>query len=216
MRESAETISGPAGGLEARIAGLDELRAGASDVALVCHPHPLFGGTMQNKVVTTVARVWRDRGVPVARFNFRGVGRSEGEYGEGVGETGDTLAVARWLWEQNPQARLSLAGFSFGSYAAACAADQLLQQDKPLARLVLLAPSVVNFDYAAVLPVSVPTLVLQGDADEVVDPEAVLNAMRALDPAPRIEVFKECSHFFHGRLVELKECLQDYLDSADA
>lgn len=216
MRETPESIEGPAGNLEARVAGLDELRDGAPQAALVCHPHPLFGGTMQNKVVTTVARVWRDRGVPVARFNFRGVGRSDGGYGEGVGEADDVLAMADWLWRQNPAARLSLAGFSFGSYAAARAAHQLLQNGRPLQQLVLLAPSVVNFDYAAVLPVTVPTVVLQGDADEVVDSDAVLRVMRGLDPAPQVEVFKDCSHFFHGRLVELKERLQSYLDAQDA
>ncbi len=216
MRETAEMIAGPAGELEARVAGLEAMRTGAPEMALVCHPHPLFGGTMQNKVVTTVARVWRERDVPVVRFNFRGVGRSAGSYGEGVGETEDTLAVAEWMWAQNPQARLSIAGFSFGSYAAACAADRLLQAGGAVERLVLLAPSVVNFDYTSVLPVAVPTLVLQGDADEVVDAEAVMKAMRTLEPAPQIEVLEGCSHFFHGRLVELKERLQAWLDAPHA
>ncbi len=216
MRETPETIEGPAGALEARVAGLEELRGGAGVVALVCHPHPLFGGTMQNKVVTTVARVWRDRGVPVARFNFRGVGRSEGSYGEGAGEADDVRAVAQWLWRENPAARLALAGFSFGSYAAARAAHELLQEGRPVQQLVMLAPSVVNFDYTAVLPLAVPTMVMQGDADEVVDPEAVLSAMRGLNPPPQVEVFPACSHFFHGRLVELKERLQSWLDAQDA
>ncbi len=212
MRETAHTIPGPAGDLEARVTGLDEIEAGAPEVAVVCHPHPLFGGTMQNKVVTTLTRVWRDRGVPVARFNYRGVGRSSGTYGEGVGEGDDAIAVAAWLNERNPGMRTWLAGFSFGSFVAAQAAQRLHGEGREIARLVLVAPAVVNFDFGGLLPGPYPTLVLQGDADEVVEPAAVFRWIETLDPAPVVEVFPGCSHFFHGRLPELKERLNAVLD----
>lgn len=216
MRESPQNISGPAGRLEARVTGLDELQAGARDFAVVCHPHPLFGGTMQNKVVTTLARVWRDRGIPVARFNYRGVGASEGAYGEGTGEAGDAGAVIDWMRGQAPEARLWLAGFSFGSFVAAQAAVAHLAAGRELAQLVLVAPAVVNFDFSDLLPVAAPTLVLQGDADEVVDPQAVFQFVDGLDPKPQVEVFPDCSHFFHGRLMELKDRLGAAVDARQA
>jgi alpha/beta superfamily hydrolase len=130
-------IDGPAGVLEADV--LDG-SAAAGPFAVVCHPHPLMGGTMDNKVVTTTARALQSAGMPVIRFNFRGVGASAGTWDGGAGETLDALGVARWGQERWPGRALVIAGFSFGAWVALRAAQQL-----PVARLITVAPPVGRF-----------------------------------------------------------------------
>ncbi|HEX2668253.1 MAG TPA: alpha/beta hydrolase [Gammaproteobacteria bacterium] len=191
------TLQGPAGLIEGL---LDHAPASPTAVAVVCHPHPLQGGAMQNKVAYMLARAFNDMGASSLRFNFRGVGRSEGTFDEGVGETGDALAAIDWLMSRHPGLPLWLGGFSFGSYVALRA-----QSQRPVERLVTVAPAVERFDTTAIAEPTCPWLLVQGDADEVVSPQAVLAWARALARPPKLAVMAGAGHFFHGRLNELRE-----------
>lgn len=175
-------------------------------IGIVCHPHPLYGGTFNNKVVTTLARTWFKMGLAVIRFNFRGVGASEGLYAEGVGETDDLLAVIDLAQAAYPGSRIWLAGFSFGAYVALRAVQQ-----RSVAQLVTVAPPVGNFDFSAIKQVSCPWLVIQGDRDEIVDPEGVYAWLQQFSPPPQLIRFPQTGHFFHGQLGELQSALEKAL-----
>ena len=198
-------LQGPAGALEALLDFPADPVAPAA-CAVVCHPHPLFGGTLTNKVVHTLARAFTDVGMPSLRFNFRGVGRSAGTHDEGRGEVHDALAAVRYCQERWPQARLWLAGFSFGAAVAVRASSVA----KP-AGLVAVAPAVDRLDIAAVMP-QCPWLVLLGDADDVVSPQRMLEWARGLRPEPVTQVLAGAGHFFHGRLPELRERVTAFLN----
>lgn len=176
-------------------------------VAVICHPHPLHGGSMTNKVVHTLMRAARDMGASVVRFNFRGVGRSAGRHDEGRGEIDDCLAVVDWAQEQMPAPTLWVMGFSFGGYVAAAASNRL---QSPPERLVLVAPSVERLPFSELLPLTASATVMMGEADDVVASDSVFNL---LEGRKNIEVvrFAETGHFFHGRLVELKEAVEQTL-----
>ncbi len=215
--ETAVVIPGPEGDLEARVMGAAALEAGSGRdgcVAVVCHPHSQHGGSMQNKVVHTLCRTFREAGLPSVRFNFRGVGASAGTYDAGIGETDDLLAVFDWLQSQHPLAGIWLAGFSFGGFVAARGARALADRGEFLRRLVLVAPAVVNFDFDGLLPVPAPTIVVQGGEDDVVAPDAVIGWAEALDPRPALVRMPEAGHFFHGMLPALKTRLLAELDAA--
>ena len=201
-REIPLFLDGPEGQLEA----LHLATPDAKGVVLICHPHPLFAGTMQNKVVATLQRAARDAGYATLRFNFRGVGQSAGSYAEGRGEIDDALAVARWLAEQHPGLPLTLMGFSFGSCVAGNAAERLEAEDAELAQLFMLAPPVERFDVD--LPERCPLTVIQPEADEVVTPERVYAWSAELNKPHELIRIPECSHFFHGKLIELKDLIQ--------
>lgn len=196
-------IDAPAGKIEVSLGGV--LNPTLEDIAVVCHPHPLYGGTMDNKVVVTVAKVYRQAGIPTVRFNFRGVGKSTGTHAGGVGEQADLAAVLDWLVKAHAPRRLWLAGFSFGSYIAAAGAMRL-PGTLELKQLLLVAPPVHHYPFADLaLPEKI--CVVQGDQDEVVPPEEVFHWLETLPAAPQVLRFNACGHFFHGRLVELKERL---------
>lgn len=197
--EQAIYIAGPAGRLEA-MWGPSESQSRC--VAVICHPHPLHGGTMDNKVVTTLARAWRDAGVATVRFNFRGTGSSEGVHDQGVGEIDDLLAVLQWLQEAHGVQYLDLAGFSFGAWVSA-ACSLRLPPELLLKRLVLVAPPVQYTGFES-LAVPAGTVVMQGEADEVVDPAAVYAWVASRALPPELVRFPETGHFFHGRLMDLK------------
>ncbi len=204
MRSSGEalTIAGPAGELEARLERPDgEPRFRA----LICHPHPLFGGTMDNKVVTTLARACRQAGGVALRFNFRGVGASQGAFDDGGGETEDLIAAEAWLREQWPQAPLWLAGFSFGSYVAARGARVLADNDSPAVHLFLVAPPVHHLDFDSVEQTRCPVTLVQSDDDEVVPAQRVLEWAQRTPLNPDVIRLPEAGHFFHGHLGELRE-----------
>ena len=204
-------LPGPAGDLEARVdfpaaAFADSERGSPSACAVVCHPHPLFGGTLTNKVVHTLARTFNDAGMPSLRFNFRGVGASAGTHDGGAGEVQDALAAARYCRQRWPQARLWLAGFSFGAAVAIRASIEATP-----AGLVAVAPAVDRMDIGAVTPGSA-WLVLLGDADEVVSPQRMLAWAQGLRPQPAIQVLAGAGHFFHGRLPELHDAVAAFLN----
>ena len=194
-----QRIAGPAGDLEC---ALDTPADGpVKGVAVLCHPHPLHGGTMDNKVVQTLARALVQQGWRAVRFNFRGIGASGGAWDEGRGEVDDALAViAHWRDAALP---LVLGGFSFGGYVATQAAARL-GETAPAARMVLVAPAVVNFP---ALPVSQDSVVIHGEADDVVPLAAVLDWARP--QVLPVTVVPATGHFFHGQLPLLKQLIID-------
>ena len=198
-------IPGPAGGLQALIE-TPVLEGGPATAVtafgVVCHPHPLYGGTLDNKVVHTLARAFEERGAPTIRFNFRGVGESAGSYDEGRGETEDALAVIAFGRARWPQAALWLGGFSFGGAVAVLAAASA----RP-ARVVLVAPGVTKIDVTQAPPPACPWLIVQGDQDEVVPADFVLGWARGLEPAPQVELMHGAGHFFQGRFNELRDLI---------
>ena len=197
-------IEGPAGPLEALVERPAEPVPGV--FAVCCHPHPLFGGTMQNKVVHALARAALDCGVPAVRFNFRGVGGSQGGYDNGVGETDDALAVAQWGAREFGADRLWATGFSFGSFVA-----YGLAVARGAERLVTVAPPVQRFDFSQLAVPRSPWLVVQGDDDELVNHDSVLQWTRSVAPPPQVRIFEGADHFFHGRITELREAVAGWL-----
>ncbi len=193
------TVAGPAGALECAV---DRPVAGALNtgmLALLCHPHPLHGGTMDNKVVQTVARALLQLGCTTVRFNFRGVGASQGAWGEGLGEVDDAAAVL--AAHRSASQALIVGGFSFGGYVATQLAARLQQSGTaPAQRLVLVAPAVVNFEAA---PVPGDSVLIHGEQDDVVPLQAVLDWARP-QHLP-VTVLPGAGHFFHGQLPALKQ-----------
>ena len=188
-------------GLDGPIEALLERPPGARTgiIAVCCHPHPLYGGTMQNKVVHTLARCALDQRVTSIRFNFRGVGGSAGEYDNGVGETDDAAAVADWCRNRLGATRLWSLGFSFGSFVAF-----RLAVLRAAELLVTVAPPVQRFDFATLAVPRCPWLVAQGDRDDLVNHESVLEWTSRLQPPPEVRILPGAEHFFHGRLTELR------------
>jgi alpha/beta superfamily hydrolase len=207
MRATLERlfIDGQAGALEAVV---EDPGVAGSSYAVVCHPHPLFGGTMDNKVVTTVARALQETGMPTLRFNFRGVGASAGAFDKGLGETTDADAVASWGAARWPGRALVSAGFSFGGYVALRLAQHRVTQ-----HLITIAPAIQRFDASSMVVPQCPWLVVQGDADDRVDPTAVIAWVNGLHPKPRLVVLPGVGHFFHGRLHELRDAVIDAIRS---
>lgn len=199
--EQAVTLEGPAGRLEALLEEPADVGTPKA-VAVVCHPHPQHQGTMTNKVVHTASRACNLMGLPTLRFNYRGVGASEGGYADGDGETEDVLAAAAWMSERYPDSALWLAGFSFGAWVCIRAASKL-----QLAQLISIAPPVQRFDVAQLVQPRCPWLIVQGEDDELVDPGAVLDWVNGLEPGPELVMLPGVDHFFHGKLVELRETL---------
>ena len=197
-------IDGPAGALEAMIERPPDARRDV--VAVCCHPHPLYGGAMQNKVVHTLARSCQDQRVTTVRFNFRGVGASEGAYDDGAGESADAAAVADWARRDTGAARLWSLGFSFGGFVA-----YRLSTLRDASVLVTVAPPLQRFDFAKLAVPRCPWLVLQGDADELVDHERVLAWTKSLSPPPEVRILAGAEHFFHGRLTEMRTILGAWL-----
>lgn len=173
-------------------------------VAVVCHPHPLMGGTMNNKVVHTVARCYRDLGCRVVRFNFRGVEKSDGEYAGGVGESGDLMSILAWVRTVRPNDQVVLAGFSFGSYVVARSVQPALKNGFAVVSMLLVAPAVVNYDFDNFTSFDVPLGVVVGDSDDVVDPDAIYRWFDSVTSKKKKEILEGAGHFFHGQLTELK------------
>lgn len=184
---------GPAGHLQCVI---DEPAQAPRGVAVLCHPHPQHGGTMDNKVIQTLARAFVQLGYRSVRFNFRGVGESQGEWDHGVGEIDDALAVVRAF--RDAALPLAIGGFSFGGYVASQAAARLTDT-APVERLVLVGPATSTFEVAPVPP---DTLVIHGEADDVVPLQATLDWARP--QGLPVVVLPGVGHFFHGQLPRLR------------
>jgi len=174
-------------------------------VAVICHPHPLHGGSLSNKVVHQLARTFNELGAVSVRFNFRGVGDSEGKYDQGRGEVQDLLAVVDWTRGRWPDLPLWLAGFSFGGFIAIQAAEHLQPQ-----RLVTVAPAVNYLHGACPDLAATDWLLIQGDADEVVPPADVQAWLQLSHSLPSMRVLAGAGHFFHGRLNDLKQSIRDH------
>lgn len=205
-------LSGEAGSIEVR---LQMPPSTPRFRAVVCHPHPLYGGTMENKVVTTVARSCLGAGGVVARFNFRGVGESAGIHAGGEGELEDLLVVEAWLQDQWPALSLWLGGFSFGSFVAARGAARLAARRQSPLHLLLIAPPVHHYSFPQASACACPVTVIQGDADEVVPFDEVVCWTDAQETPPFLEKLPGASHFFHGYLPELAALVRKTLPHED-
>lgn len=198
-------LQGAAGALELACTVPDPAQARAG-VAVISHPHPLQGGTMTNKVVTTLERALLDLGFATVRHNFRGVGASEGAHDHGIGETDDLVRIARWAQAGRGGDTLWLAGFSFGSYVTMRAAGSLDAQ-----QLILVAPPAGRWDFGAIAPPRCPWLIVQGEADEIVDPAAVYAWADTLQPPATLVRLPDTGHFFHRRLIDLRDIVKTRL-----
>ena len=202
---AVKSISGPAGNLE--VACALPANSAIAGFAVICHPHPLFGGAMGNKVVTTLERFFRERGLATVRFNFRGVGASEGAFDNGIGESEDLQAVTYFARQYFPVAEFMLAGFSFGSYVAARMANTL-----DAAQLLSIAPPVGKWDFALIDAPRMPWTIVQGELDEIVEPGAVYDFAAKAVPAPTLIRIPDATHFFHGKLLELRTVLTAHFE----
>lgn len=189
-------IDGPTGALEVIFTKPDGV---PNALALICHPHPQFGGTMDNKVVQTLAKAFAELGCATMRFNFRGVGKSAGVFDDGVGETEDAAAALAWARSQVPESTpLVAAGFSFGCFVQ----TMLLPRSQPQ-QLVLVGPAVNRFK---IPEVAKDTIIIHGEEDDVVPLADVMNWARP--QGLPVTVFPGAGHFFHGRLTELKAVIK--------
>jgi alpha/beta superfamily hydrolase len=196
------TLPGPVGPLEVAV-DLPEANVVAQPLtAIFCHPLSTEGGSMHNKVVTMAARALRELGLAVVRFNFRSVGASAGSFDHGAGEQDDLRAVAAWVRQQRPGDALWLGGFSFGAYVSLRAAAEL----QP-AVLISIAPPAGRWNFDGIQPPA-QWLLVQGDADEVVDPQAVYNWLETLPKQPELVRMPDTSHFFHRKLIDLRGAIQ--------
>ena len=196
-------LRGPAGQLEC-VADVPDPSEERSATFVICHPHPLHGGTMHNKVVTIMERSMRELGLRTIRFNFRGAGESEGEHDEGYGETDDLFAVTEWVRHSRPDDELWLGGFSFGSFITQRAAQNL-----KLGQLITIAPPVDRYEFSKLQHPDCPWLVVLGDEDEVVCLEDVACWIEDVDPQPEFVVMEQADHFFHRRLMDLRGLLKN-------
>ena len=203
------SLAGPAGALQALIeTPVNSAPAAVHAFAVVCHPHPLHGGTMDNKVVYTVARAFEQLGAPAIRFNFRGVGNSAGSYDEARGESADALAVIAYGRQRWPGAALWLAGFSFGGAVAVRIAGAARPE-----RLVAVAPGITLVPVTDAAPPKCPWLIVQGEQDEVVAPAVVQSWAQSLAPLVQLRMLPAAGHFFHGRLHELRDAVLAFMQA---
>lgn len=204
--EERVDFEGPVGPLEGSLAVPE---SAPRAVAVLCHPHPQFEGTMNNKVVHTLARTFTATGIAALRFNFRGVGDSAGAYDEGVGETEDALAAVAFAHHRTGDLPLWLAGFSFGASIALRASTRTV-----CAGLVMVAPPAAKFGPSEATAPDCPWLVVQGDADEIAPPDDVVAWVNGIDPGPELVMLPGVDHFFHGKLNLLRDTVSDFIADA--
>ena len=198
-------LDGPAGKLEALLEAPQETRVVACVV--VCHPHPLHGGTMDNKVVHMLARGFVRQGFNALRFNFRGVHESDGIFDEGSGELEDVFVAMDYLSNNYPDLPLWISGFSFGAAMAVHAAAK-----RGAAGLISIAPAVSRFTKSLASQPDCPWLILQGDQDELVDIEETIAWVNELQPGPELQILEGAEHFFHGKLVLLRDAVEAFVE----
>jgi alpha/beta superfamily hydrolase len=203
MRETPVFIDGPAGQLEALYLDIE----GAKGLALICHPNPVQGGTMLNKVISTLQRTARDAGFVTLRFNYRGVGASVGSSDMGEGEVDDAEAAAAWLRNKHPELPMTLLGFSFGGFVAATLGGRLEVHGETLSHVFMVAPAVMRIASVDALPQKGTLTLIQPETDEVVDPQIVYAWSDTLQRPHELLKVAECGHFFHGKLTDLKDLI---------
>jgi alpha/beta superfamily hydrolase len=202
-------LDGPAGRIEAI---LKEPGGPVQRVAIVCHPHPLFGGTMHNKVVYRIAKAFHEAGFAVLRFNFRGVGLSEGTHDEGRGEGDDIIAAMAFMDERFPGAKLWLSGFSFGSAVmirVAC-------RNPGAAGLVAVGFPVSKYEFQDLAGCCLPKLFVQGSLDQFGPVDQLERVFSALPEPKQLVVVEGADHFFEGHLDELGDAIGRFVDSRPA
>jgi uncharacterized protein len=201
-------FAGPAGQIEAI---LKEPDGPVTRAAIVCHPHPLFGGTMHNKVVFRIARAFQDFGFAVLRFNFRGTGRSQGEHDRGFGEQDDLRAAIKFMEEKYPDAEIWLAGFSFGSTvmlnAAAC--------DHRVRAIVAAGVPVSKYDLTEIARCGKPKLFVQGSLDQFGSVEDLKREFASLDEPKYLKIVEGADHFFEGHVEELSQAVSSFIVAVD-
>lgn len=203
-------INGPEGRLEGRYHASAEKGA---PIALVLHPHPLYGGTMNNKVTYNVYQAFQRAGFSVMRFNFRGVERSQGQFDNGVGELSDAATALDWLQAQNPDASTCwVSGFSFGSWIAM----QLLMRRPEIEGFVAVSPPANMYDFSFLAPCPASGLVVMGDKDDVVQEEAVGKLVGKLAGQKHIsvdyQVVNGADHYYRNHMEQLNEHLDTYIE----
>lgn len=204
-------ISGPAGRIEARYHHQPEQD---SPIAIILHPHPQFGGTMNNQIVYNLYYTFVRRNFSVLRFNFRGVGRSQGLFDNGPGELSDAATALDWMQSYNPDARFCwIAGVSFGAWISM----QLLMRRPEIEGFISVAPPANLYDFSFLAPCPSSGLMVNGGEDRVVPTEAVVGLVEKLKTQKGVtithEVIPGANHFFEGHIEELMTVIDSYLDS---
>jgi uncharacterized protein len=199
-------FEGPDGRIEAII---KEPAAPVTRAAIVCHPHPLFGGTMHNKVVYRIARAFQDAGFAVLRFNFRGTGRSEGEHDHGLGEQDDLRAAIAFIEVKYPGAEVWLAGFSFGSAVMLRAASC----DDRVRAFVAAGVPVSKYAFTEIARCAKPKLFVQGSLDEFGSAQDLEKLFAALDEPKELKIIQGADHFFESHLPELAAAVSAFIAS---
>lgn len=196
-------IQGPSGDLEVSVdwPKTDEIQP---ITFVMCHPNPVDGGTMNNKVVTTACSAMTRLGIPCVRFNYRGVGLSEGKFGETIGETEDLQAVLEWVTVMRP-APLWLGGFSFGTLLA-----YRKSTEWPIEQLLTIGPAFDHYDYSVEAVPDMSWLMIIGDQDEVVSVEAAFDFVRTVEANLTLYKMHGVGHFFHRKLIDLREYLMHH------
>ncbi len=202
-------IEGPGGAIDA-ILSAPRIPLASPVFAVICHPHPLMGGAMSNKVAYTLASAAQKAGLYALRFNFRGVGRSAGKHDQGRGETDDVVFLAQWLAQQLPDAHPVLMGFSFGAWVSLRAAQQV----RPLAQVSIAPPFTKYFHDQPPPPrPDCPWLVMHGLDDEVVAYAETRAVLDTYAPPPQLITLDGVGHFFHGRLNDITEAVVPFLQT---
>ncbi|TAF77115.1 MAG: alpha/beta fold hydrolase [Alphaproteobacteria bacterium] len=204
-------LNGSEGRLEGRYHHNDNPTA---PVAIVLHPHPLYGGTMNNKVVYRIFQAFMNNGFSVLRFNFRGVGKSMGTYDEGVGELSDAATALDWIQAQNPEACTCwVSGFSFGAWIAL----QLLMRRPEIEGFVTASPPVNKYDFSFISPCPAAGLILQGDKDDIVQEKDVSRLVTKLHQQNftniDYQMFTGADHYFRNQLDQFEQTISDYLNN---
>lgn len=208
IQDTEYLLPGPAGVIQCKArAGRLEKQKPEAPIAIICHPHPLFEGTMDNKVVTTLARVFRDEGISQLRFNFRGVGKSEGEHADMQGEADDLEYLMDALAKERKGQKFILGGFSFGSGVASIVA----QRRADIEHLILVAPPNGKYGNAYVTHYPCPVSVYQGSDDDVVEPKLVKSWASRITSPSELHWFEGVGHFFHGKLLDLSTAVRSEL-----
>jgi uncharacterized protein len=202
-------FNGPEGRLEGRY---HQAETPGAPVAVVLHPHPLYGGSMNNKIVYTIFHAFKDAGFSVLRFNFRGVGRSQGKYDDGIGELSDAATAMDWLQQQNPEASTCwIGGFSFGSWISM----QLLMRRPEIEGFITVAPPSNLYDFSFLAPCPSSGLVIQGNRDEIVPEENVSKLLNKVNTQKGKQisyaVVDGADHYFRNQLDPLRSHIDDYL-----